>query len=165
MFSFICTFIYLITAGAVTGLLIASKHSGVLIAPVLLVFLLLLLRFYSRQLGVAAALLWALRAAAALAVVTAAALVVFWGCYFFRFSAFADGEVGESEMWLALWNNADYLPGEGIVKQALLLLRQFNALPQAFQYVTPFPRCLFVTTCTGTALPMPTKAPWPATRS
>ena len=43
--------------GAVTGLLIASKHSGVLIAPVLLVFLLILLRFYSRQLGVAAALL------------------------------------------------------------------------------------------------------------
>ena len=25
--------------------------------------------------------------------------------YFFRFSAFADGEVGDSEMWSALWNN------------------------------------------------------------
>jgi hypothetical protein len=37
-------------------------------------------------------------------------------------------------MWLGLWNNVDYMPQDGIVKQVLLLLRHFQALPQAFQY-------------------------------
>jgi hypothetical protein len=132
--SFVIVVSYLVAAGAVTGLLVASKHSGVLIAPVLIAFLLLLLRFYLKQLGFAAVCIWALRAFAALAVVTCTALVAFWGCYFFRFSAFADGEVGRSEQWLTLWNNVEYLPRDGLVKQVLLFIRQFEALPQAFQY-------------------------------
>ena len=132
--SFFCTILRLLAAGAATGLLVASKHSGVLIAPVVLAFLILLARFYTRTHGIFAAATFILRAAAALAVVTSSALLIFWGCYFFRFSAFADGEVGQSEMWLGLWKNADYLPQDGLVKQVLLLLRQLNALPQAFQY-------------------------------
>lgn len=132
--SFLLIISYLVITGAVTGLLVASKHSGVLIAPVLIAFLFLLIRFYARELGILAAFAFALRALAALFIVTCAALVTFWGCYFFRFSAFADGEVGHSEQWLALWKNVDYLPGDGLVKQVLLLLRRFDALPQAFQY-------------------------------
>jgi hypothetical protein len=126
--------LHIVVTGAVTGLLVASKHSGVLIAPVLVIFFIVLIRYYARTHGVAVALVWIFKAIAALAAVTCSALVVFWGCYFFRFSAFADGEIGESEMWLAIWNNVDYLPQDGIVKHVLLLLRQFNALPQAFQY-------------------------------
>jgi hypothetical protein len=131
---FLSTVLYLITTGAVTGLLIASKHSGVLIAPVLIAFLVVLVHFYVRTRGAFFALLWTLRAVAALILITSSALLMFWGCYFFRFSAFADGDVGDSEMWLGLWNNVDYLPQEGIVRHVLLLLRQFHALPQAFQY-------------------------------
>jgi hypothetical protein len=132
--SFFCAISLLVAAGIATGLLVASKHSGVLVAPVLVAFLLLLLHFYTRTHGIFAAAMFILRAAAALAVVTSSALLIFWGCYFFRFSAFADGEIGQSEMWLGLWKNVDYLPQDGPVKQVLLLLREFNALPQAFQY-------------------------------
>jgi hypothetical protein len=128
------SFLYLVATGTVTGLLIASKHSGVLIALVLAAFFVIAVRFYARAFGAMAALMWICRAIAALVVVTCSALVVFWGCYFFKFSAFADGEIGESEMWLGLWNNVDYLPQDGIVKEVLLLLRRFHALPQAFQY-------------------------------
>lgn len=134
MLSLFFILMYLIVTGAVAGLLVASKHSGVLIAPVLIAFLALLIHFYARELGLIAAFLWTFRAIVALAVITCAALFTFWGCYFFRFSAFADGEVGRNEQWLSLWNNVDYLPRDGLVKQVLLLLRQFDALPQAFQY-------------------------------
>jgi hypothetical protein len=134
LISFLLYLLRLLATGAVTGLLIASKHSGVLVAPVLIAFFVILARFYTLSCGFVAALLWMARAAAALAVVTLSALVVFWGCYFFRFSAFADGEVGGNDMWLGLWDKVDYMPQDGIVKQVLLLLRRFQALPQAFQY-------------------------------
>ncbi len=134
MLSSFASFLYLVATGAVTGLLIASKHSGVLIVLVLAVFFVIVVRFHVRAFGAAAALVWIFRAILALVVVTCSALMVFWSCYFFRHSAFADGEIGESEMWLGLWNNVDYLPQDGIVKEVLLLLRRFHALPQAFQY-------------------------------
>jgi hypothetical protein len=97
--SLISTIFYLVATGAVTGLLVAAKHSGVLVAPVIIMFLAILVLlihggacgpnhhnvtstqvyFYVRTHGIVAALLWTLRAVAALAVITAAALAVFWG--------------------------------------------------------------------------------------
>jgi hypothetical protein len=39
LLSFMSTLLYLVTTGAATGLLIAAKHSGVLVAPVIIMFL------------------------------------------------------------------------------------------------------------------------------
>jgi hypothetical protein len=61
---------------AVTGLLVASKHSGVLVAVLLITFFVILARFYTRSCCVVAALPWVARAAAARVVVTLSALVV-----------------------------------------------------------------------------------------
>jgi len=79
LLSVMSTLLYLVTTGAATGMFIAAKHSGVLVAPVIIMFLAVLVHFHVRSRGILAAFLWTLRAVTALAVVTASALVVFWG--------------------------------------------------------------------------------------
>lgn len=74
-------------AGLMVGLLLATKHSGVLIAPMLLTVM--LYEVVVAQRGLRAATLK--RLMVALVVITAVSVTVLWGFYRFRYAARPDG--------------------------------------------------------------------------
>ena len=112
----------LLLAGLAAGLLVATKHSGILIAPMLL--LLIAWEIFAtpkdKRVGLA------FRLSGALAAIALVAVLVLWSFYGFRYTARPDGLRLSTSL-------ADYaVPLSHFSRSAVLTIARFHLLPESY---------------------------------
>mmetsp|Transcript_21709 Transcript_21709/g.71814 ORF Transcript_21709/g.71814 Transcript_21709/m.71814 type:complete len:719 (-) Transcript_21709:63-2219(-) len=119
-----------LVAGCSVGSVIVAKHSGVIMAPIALLLLLLKLPALCSRKILSRLLLLLL----AVAVAVACSFLAVWGCYGFRFSAFNHLECRQ---WKSNWDaglGSQHGKLEGIPQLLVQLAKKHKLLPEALLY-------------------------------
>lgn len=128
--SWLACIAWALATGASVGLVMVAKHSGVIIAPIAVLLLLV------RTWNVPRHLLpgYALRVIATIVVSVATMMVVIWGVYGFRYSAFAHLECNQ---WKSNWDaglGSQHGKLQGVPALLVDFAKRYQLLPEAMLF-------------------------------